>query len=377
MFHLLRLLSSRYRITLLSFLEGEEEKAFLHEVQGFCERAVALRRIPPPRLQLFAYEPFDEFRTPQMQSAVQACLEDGPFDLIQLEYTQMACYGHKEVGIPILLTKHEVDFAACARRVRTERNPLVKARWFYNYLQVLERETSLLKRVDAAICVTDTDKRELQKFSSLVPVHVVNSGVDLEYFRPPEQATDNRRIVFVGAFQHHPNVDSMLYFCRAVLPRVRSRVPSVQLSIVGSQPPQAVADLGRIRGVTVTGSVPDIRPFMAESSAYIVPLRLGVGMRGKVLEAWAMALPVVATSVAAAGLRAEHGKNIMIADDAERFARHVISLLEDRELRLRLGMEGRATAERWYSWEAAAEELDRLYRMYIHGPAAGQSQDSS
>lgn len=377
MFHLLRRMSSRYRITLLSFLEGEDEEQFLPEVQGFCERVEALHRIPPSRLQLFAYEPFDEFRTPQMEAAVQACLEDGPFDLIQLEYTQMACYGHRELGIPILLTKPEVDFAACARRARTERNPLLKARWFYNYLQVLQRETSLLKRVDAAICVTDADKHELEKFSRSVPIHVVNSGVDLEYFRPPEQAADSSRIVFVGAFQHYPNVDSVLYFCRDILPRIRSQVPPVELLIVGSQPPVEVADLARIPGVTVTGSVPDIRPFMAESSVCAVPLRLGVGMRGKVLEAWAMAMPVVATSVAAAGLRVEDGRNILIADDAECFARRVVSLLEDPGLRLRLGMEGRATAERWYGWEAAAAELDRIYRMSFHGPAASQSWDSS
>jgi glycosyltransferase involved in cell wall biosynthesis len=277
----------------------------------------------------------------------------------------MACYADKEFGIPTLLTKHEVDFAACARRARTEQRPWSKIRWFYNYLQVLDREIRLLRSVDAAICMTDLDKRELEKFSRSVPVHVVPTGVDLDYFRPPDQPPDNQRLIFVGAFQHHPNVDAMIHFCRTILPRIRKRAPAMELAIVGSMPPQQIADLAVIPGVQVTGFVPDIRPCMASSSIYIVPLRLGVGIRGKILEAWAMAMPVVATPVAAAGLRAESGRNILIADSEELFAEHVVSLLSDPALRARLGAEGRKVAEQYYGWEAAADKLDGLYRRYM------------
>ena len=108
----------------------------------------------------------------------------------------------------------------------------------------------------------------------------------------------------------------------------------------------------------MTGFVEDVRPFMAAASVYVVPLRLGVGIRGKILEAWGMAMPVVATSVACAGLRYRHGENILIADDPTDFAAAVIALLEDPALRDLLGRAGRRVAEEHYSWEAAARRLD-------------------
>jgi glycosyltransferase involved in cell wall biosynthesis len=382
MFQLLRRLSSKYRITLLTFLETDEERDFLPEVEPFCEKVIAMRRSRPERWQLFAYEPFDEFLTPEMKEAVDRCLEDCDYDLMQLEYTQMACYAERGGGIPALLTKHEVDFAACARRARKESNPAAKFRWFYNYLQVLDREIKLTRKVSAAICMTDPDARELTKFSPSVPIYTINTGVDLDYFKllgPP--ATDPR-LIFVGAFQHLPNVEAMTYFCSQVLPIIRNKVPEVELLIVGSNPPPSVLSLAEKPGIQVTGFVPDIRLFMARSSVYVVPLRLGVGIRGKILEAWGMQMPVVSTSVGCAGLRYEDGRNLLVAEGPEGFARQVISLLNDPAKRSRLGEEGRKTAELYYGWEKSAQQLDALYQRYISrqwavgsGPsAAGNSR---
>ncbi len=118
MYQLLIRMARRYRVTLLTFIETEDEREYLPELESMCEKVVVMRRIPPPRMQFFPYEPFDEFLTPMMEKAMQDCLEDKDFDLIQLEYTQMACYADKAQGIPTLLTKHEVDFAACSRRAR-------------------------------------------------------------------------------------------------------------------------------------------------------------------------------------------------------------------------------------------------------------------
>jgi polysaccharide biosynthesis protein PslH len=173
------------------------------------------------------------------------------------------------------------------------------------------------------------------------------------------------RMVFVGAFQHHPNVDAMLHFCRAILPRIRLRVPDAEFVIVGSGPSPSVAALGETPGIEVTGFVEDIRPYMAESSVYVVPLRLGVGIRGKILEAWAMRMAVVATPVACAGLHYEQGRNILVGGSDEDFAEHVVTLLNDPVARDRLGSEGRRLAEEQYGWEASASKLLSLYQEYI------------
>jgi sugar transferase (PEP-CTERM/EpsH1 system associated) len=365
MYHLLKRIAKDYRVTLLTFIEDEEEKQFLPELESMCEKVIAMPRIPPWRWQLFAYEPFSEFFTPAMEQALEDCLVERDFDLIQLEYTQMACYARKAFGTPTLVTLCEVDSAACARRARFESNPVLKMRWFYNHLQVLDRESRLLGRVDAAICVTDADMRDLRKFCASVPIHVINSGVDLEYFRPPERPAIGRRLVFVGAFRHEPNVDAMTYFCKKVLPLVQAQVPGTELYVVGSEPPPVIVSLGSIRGVHVTGFVPDIRPFMAAASVYVAPLRLGAGIRGKILEAWGMAMPVVATTVACAGLRYRDGETLLVADSAEDFAARIVSLLNDPSHREKIGREGRRAAEQGYAWDAVASQLDALYRTYI------------
>jgi GT2 family glycosyltransferase len=365
MYQLLKRLSSKYAITLISFLETDDERKFLPEVEPFCEKVVAMRRSKSRRWQLFAYEPFDEFLTPEMEQAVDRHLEDYDFDLIQLEYTQMACYAQRVSGIPILLTKHEVDFAACARRARQERNPGSKWRWYYNYLQVLDREIKLTKNIDAIICMTDSDAHELRKFSPPIATHVINTGVDLDYFTPPEKSGAGSRMIFVGAFQHFPNVEAMTYFCREVLPLIRNRAQDLELLIVGSNPPPSILGLAAIPGVQVTGYVPDIRPYMAQSSIYVVPLRLGVGIRGKILEAWSMGMAVVSTSVGCSGLQYENGRNLLVADTPEQFASQVLSLMKDPMRRRQLGEEGRITAEQHYSWEKSVQQLDALYTRSI------------
>lgn len=378
MYQLLVRMAKRYRITLLTFLENDEERAFLPEVEGICERVVALRRVKHPRLQMFAYEPFDEFLTPEMTAAMQESLDQHTFDLIQLEYTQMASYADKTLGIPTLLTKHEVDFSACARRARLEPGLARKFRWFYNYLQVLDREIALLRRVDAAVCMTDPDAQHLRKYCSAVPVHVINTGVDLDYFRPPDEPAAGPRLVFVGAYRHDPNVDAMIHFCGRILPLVRAEIPDVTLDIVGSHPTASIYALQSIPGVHVTGFVPDVRPYMARSSVYVVPLRLGVGIRGKILEAWGMAMPVVATNVACAGLRCRHGENMLIADSDEDFASAVIRLVKDSAQRERLGYAGRKVAEQYYGWDASARQLDRVYTTLLGKmESAGQRMEET
>jgi GT2 family glycosyltransferase/glycosyltransferase involved in cell wall biosynthesis len=373
MYHLLKRISPYYNVRLLSFLEHEDERAFLPELEELCESVQVMRRFPPARWQIFPYEPFDEFRTPGMEAAVSQCLGDYDFSLVQLEYTQMGWYADPGNGIPTLLTKHEVDFAACARRARTEAKLTQRIRWFYNYLQVLDREIRLLRRVSAAICMTEPDAGQLRRFCADVPVHVISTGVDLDFFVPPGEAATAPRLVFVGAFQHLPNVDAMTRFCRSIFPRIHAEVPDAELCIVGSNPPPDVVRLGELPGVQVTGTVPDIRPFMASSMVYVVPLRLGVGIRGKILEAWSMAMPVVATSVACSGLHFEEGKNLLLADSADAFAGHVISLLRDPDRRRRLGRAGRKAVEQTYGWDAAAGQLMRLYEQYTVQAPGGMS----
>jgi glycosyltransferase involved in cell wall biosynthesis len=164
-----------------------------------------------------------------------------------------------------------------------------------------------------------------------------------------------------------PNEDAMLYFCRDVLPRIRAQEPHVSLSIVGRAPTPAVARLAQEAGVSVTGRVDDVRPYMAESAVYVVPLRIGGGTRLKIFEAMAMGKAVVSTTVGAEGLPVHDGEHLLLADDSESFASAVVRLLRDDDRRRSLEAAARTLVVEHYDWAAVAGDLDRALTRVAEG----------
>jgi glycosyltransferase involved in cell wall biosynthesis len=163
----------------------------------------------------------------------------------------------------------------------------------------------------------------------------------------------------------------MLYFCREVLPLIRTQEPSVQLAIVGRAPTPAVIRLGEQQGITVTGSVEDVRPYVRKAAAYVVPLRIGGGTRLKIFEAMAMGKAVVSTAVGAEGLPVASGEHLLIADEPHAFAAATVALLRDAEQRRRLGAAARELVASRYEWAAVAGALeDALLRFRARSASA-------
>ncbi|MDO9635965.1 MAG: glycosyltransferase, partial [Thiobacillus sp.] len=161
------------------------------------------------------------------------------------------------------------------------------------------------------------------------------NGVDAEYFSPARDypnpyADDVRGVVFTGAMDYWPNIDAVTWFAERIFPAVREAVPTAQFTIVGSRPGEAVCALARQPGVIVTGGVPDVRPYLAHAACAVAPLRIARGVQNKVLEAMAMARPVVASAQAAEGIRAEAGRDYLLAQGEADFARAVVSCLQAR-----------------------------------------------
>jgi polysaccharide biosynthesis protein PslH len=176
-------------------------------------------------------------------------------------------------------------------------------------------------------------------------------------------------VVFVGLMNYRPNLDAARYLVDDIFPRVQQLVPAATLTIVGTGRETDLAPL-RQPGVTVTGWVRDVRPYMREAAVLVAPLRIGGGTRLKVVEGMAMARPMVSTSLGCEGLDVEHGEHLLIGDDAEAFAEHVARLLGDADLGRRLGRAGRALAHEKYTWQAAARQLDALYGQVLTQPAS-------
>jgi glycosyltransferase involved in cell wall biosynthesis len=195
---------------------------------------------------------------------------------------------------------------------------------------------------------------------------VVPNGVDLEFFTPSGLPVERGTVLFFGQIGYYPNTDALEFFLNDVWPLVRRSHSTARLVIVGpSVPPEIQRWAGD--GITITGAVPDVRPYLERAEAVIVPLRIGGGTRLKILEALAMRKAVVSTALGAEGLDVTHGRDILLADDATSFAAEVGRVLDDAELGRTLGDAGRQLVSERYGWDVSVRSLERLYRSAIAG----------
>lgn len=361
-FYLLREVARRHEVSLVSFVEDEEEAGSVSSLLPHCKRVETVKRTHHVPISLFPYEPFEEFNCPEFREKLVALLAEEDFDLVHFEWPQMAQYADLFSGIPRFLTEVEVNYAAHYTFVALQRNPLKKVRMVYNSLQTLYREVELCRKVDQVVCVTDEDRNSLRGYVEERKLSVINTGVDTQYFTFNEAGSfEPDTLVFVGAFRHEPNVDAMLYFCQQLFPRILKERSQTRLYIVGGGPPESIQALQSRPQVTVTGYVEDIRDFYRRAQIVVVPLRTGVGIRGKILEAWAAGKAMIATPLACQGIRAVHGENIMIAGSADEFVRQTLALQGDPSLCQQLGRAGRETAVEFYDWNRLGKEMINLY----------------
>ena len=263
-----------------------------------------------------------------------------------------------------VLVLHDVRALVFERQADSARSRRQRRRFLREARRYRRFEQLYCRRYDLVITVSSTDEEWVRANYRPRRLMTVPIPVDGGYFRPmPAIAERNARIVFTGMMAHPPNADAAAFFARDVLPRVQSRVPEAEFWIVGRDPADSVKALAGVPGVVVTGTVDDMRPYLAQAGVVVVPLRFGAGMRQKILEAWAMQKCVVSTRVGAEGLDARHGENILLADDADAIADRVVELIQDPALRDRIRGGGQALV-------AAAHDPERIARQYHDGVAA-------
>jgi len=204
------------------------------------------------------------------------------------------------------------------------------------------------------------------------PITVVTNGVDLEYFHPPPPQSPPRAggslpptVVFTGKMSYHANIAAALYFAQEVLPRIWAQSPNVRFQIVGKDPPETVRQLAADARVQVTGTVDDMRPYLARATVAVCPALYAVGVQNKVLEAMAMGTPVVSTPAGCAALAAGQGQDILVAEGAEELARAVLQVLSTPRLAERLAVGGRRYVESHHSWRAKAQRLIGIYAEHL------------
>jgi hypothetical protein len=230
----------------------------------------------------------------------------------------------------------------------------------------LERaERRLAREFDLCTATTRGEWRTLDSFGTATDSDWFPNGVDPDYFSPDGTDYETDRICFVGRMDYYPNQECMFDFCTRVWPLIRARRPAIQLDIVGADPSAAVRRLAELPGVQVTGSVPDVRPFVRRSALMVAPLNIARGTQNKILESMAMGVPVVSSSIAAGGVDADAGSHLWVADTPGDITDAVVRLCAEPAARARLSAAGRERMLTHHAWPRSMERLDRIITRCI------------
>lgn len=374
----LRYLSGRHRVTLFAHIHAEEERAHVARLREFCEDVqVTLlsggtsRRIGRMARATLAGAPLIQgiHYDPGLAQRIATTTEQQSFDIVQIELSLIARYAaavYRRSGSKLVLSTHNIESQRFARELQVAPWSLRRAVLQADQLISGKWEEKAVRRFDGAIAVSDADRQWLEQHLGGRPVALVPNGVDTGYFqrRAPTPSASNT-IVFTGVMDYPPNEDAVLWFADRIWPSLRQRWPDLVFQIVGTRPTARVIALAGRAGIEVTGEVPDVRPYVEQALAFVVPLRSGGGTRLKILQAMAMGCPVISTRLGAEGLNVNDGDNILFAEQPADFAARIEDLKSSPELASRLTGSARALVLQRYDWQSCLGALDHLYRELL------------
>lgn len=371
-FSLIKSLSRFHEVSLVSLLCDEYERELTREISNYCTsidlvslskaRAYAncLQALPTLMPLRVAY-----YRSPAFITTIRHVIRKQQIDVVHGELIKVVPALQSVLAqehIPCLYDSVDCISSYLEQQYRTVRNPLKKV-FVFSELQKMRRyEPRALASFDKVTITSVHDSNYLtERDARLQHIHVVSNGVDTEYFAPLATPREADSLVFCAKLDYFPNAQAIQYFCREVLPLIWQQRPQVRLTIVGSNPPQSIRDLSADERITVTGSVPDVRPYLGKATVALAPLQVAAGMQNKVLEAFAMGVPMVATPRACKSLQVKNGTHLLIADEPQAYAEAIKLILDDPQLAQKLSLAGRAYVEEHHSWTANAHTLSELY----------------
>lgn len=385
-YHVIRALAGQgHSVTLVSFVRPEEVR-HIPALQEICE-AVHIVPIRRSRIADVGYmiksyltnRPFlierDDLRP--MQETVNRLVKEDNFQFIhadQLTMVQFALRGASafpDKKPKVIFDAHNAVWTI-VERMKDNARFFLKPVLAVEARRVKQYEGELLRTVDHVLAVTDIDRNLLEEalhFSKpnrggrVSSITVVPIAVDTEKLQPVRRRAGSKNIVTLGTLHYPPNADGIRWFFNEVFPLVQKRVPDATLTIIGKNPPQDFLELAERNPGTikVTGYVDDLVPYLEESALMVVPVRAGGGMRVRILEAFAYAMPVVTTTVGLEGIHGTPDHNVIVADTPADFANRTAELLENASLQEKLAANGRELATKKYDWQAVLAAMRPIY----------------
>ena len=359
MYQTLRELAKLATVHVLAVLDNPSQAEAQKELRSFCASAEFLVR-PPMPASLGSMRPHavSEFANDDLDWLIHRQIYLKRIDVVQLEYTPLAQYGHAYRHIPTILFEHDIYFQSIARGLAHMPGALTRIKARYEYLRALRYELRMLPRCDRVQVCTRENAEYLAGFLPRTDMlrgrmqAGLRAGIDTARYDFSPGGREPYTMLFLGSFRHPPNIVALDWFVREVLPRIVARRPEARLVVVGSDAPERHPYADRAPAVEIRGFVEDIREPLARYAVFVCPVRNGSGVRVKLLEAFASGIPVVSTRIGAEGLARRPGEFCLLADRPEQFAEQVLQVFDDPPLAAE--MAARARSEVVANWDMAA-----------------------
>ena len=375
-YNLIKHLAERgHQLTLLALIPPGEDTAALEMLGQWCQQVETapltrwrtlwngLQALPGRTPLQAAYS-----RSPEMAELIRQTQARGKFDVVHIEHLRGAELAEAVNGPPTVFDS--VDSITLLFEQVRQAGPTWRSRLLagLDLSRTRRYEGQLLTRFARVLITSPRDQQALANLAraplSRKRLVVLPNGVDLTYFAPMDspRGREPATIIFSGKMSYHANIAAALDLATEIMPLVWQELPQARLIIAGKDPSPELVALSRDPRLTVTGTVPDLRPYLAQATVSVSPIRYGVGIQNKVLEALAMGTPVISTPQAISALQVQPGQDLLIGDTPQALAGAIISLLTDASLRQRIGQAGRRYVETYHDWRVTAEKLEQVYR---------------
>lgn len=371
-FNMIRHLTANgHRVTVCSLVRSSEEGAEGHGIAPHCA-GFEMAQVANPvqvlrmvaRLPLVTPSSMGFFYSPDLRERIDQLLATQPWDLIFVHCSSVAQYVEHVRDIPKILDFGDMDSQKWLEYAHYKPFPLSLG-YRLEGLKMLAAEKRLAKWFDLCTATTRAEWETLDSYGTGVATDWFPNGVDADFFSPSDEPYDPETLSFIGRMDYYPNQECMSRFCRETWPLLRARRPNVKLLIVGADPSPDMRKLGELPGVTVTGSVPDVRPFVRRAAVMVAPLNIARGTQNKILEAMAMGVPVVTSRVAAGGVDAESVTHFLVADTPQEYAEAILSILDQPAERQRLALAGRQRMLSNHAWPRSMARLDQIIERCV------------
>jgi sugar transferase (PEP-CTERM/EpsH1 system associated) len=385
-------LAQRHDVTAAYFIDDPDDKEYESILRRICHgnthsvilnlhaaRARGLAAVLSGRSFSEGY-----FYSRALENMIDRLIQRGRYDLVYAFSSPMGQYLRRYPKIPLLMDFVDVDSHKWTQLAEVTRFPaarllLIEAARLANY------EIAISARARCSLFVSDAEANLFRSIGGQGDILALSNGVDSDLLRLPiceprggargsNGSPRPARLIFAGTMNYLPNADAVLYFAREILPRIRRDFPQAVFDVVGRYPTRAVRKLHGVGGVRVLGEVGDLRGHIIQADVSVAPLRIARGIQNKILEAMAIGIPVVATPAAVEGIEVQDEKELLVADTPDSFARQVVRLLGDAQLRSRIGKKARTKMLQEYSWNQRGEQLEKILQEKFFHARIGVAQ---